>query len=34
MGNKKSANMVIGETTETLRYVNILPTVLSVWHSP
>jgi hypothetical protein len=26
--------MVIGETTETSRYGNILPTVLSVCHSP
>jgi hypothetical protein len=33
-GNKKSANMVIGETTQTSRYGNILPTVLSVCHSP
>jgi hypothetical protein len=31
---KKSANMVIGETTETSKYDNILPTVLSVYHSP
>jgi hypothetical protein len=33
-GNKKSANMVIGETAKTSRYGNILPTVLSVCHSP
>jgi hypothetical protein len=33
-GNKKSANMIIGEITETSRYGNILPTVLSVCHSP
>jgi hypothetical protein len=26
--------MVIGETAGTLRYGNILPTVLSVYHSP
>jgi hypothetical protein len=26
--------MVIGETAETSRYGNILPTVLSVYHSP
>jgi hypothetical protein len=32
-GNKKSANMVIGETAGTLRYDNILPTVLLVYHS-
>jgi hypothetical protein len=31
---KKSANMIIGETAGTLRYGNILPTVLSVHHSP
>jgi hypothetical protein len=34
MGNKKSANMVVGETAGTLRYGNILPTVLLVCHSP
>jgi hypothetical protein len=33
-GNKKSANMVIGETVGTSRYGNILPTILSVCHSP
>jgi hypothetical protein len=33
-GNKKSANMVIGETVGTSRYGNLLPTVLSVCHSP
>jgi hypothetical protein len=33
-GNKKSANMVIGETAVTSRYGNILPTILSVCHSP
>jgi hypothetical protein len=33
-GNKKSANIVIGETAGTLRYDNILPTILSVCHSP
>jgi hypothetical protein len=33
-GNKKSANMVIGETAGTSRYGNILPTVPSVCHSP
>jgi hypothetical protein len=33
-GNKKLANMVIGETVGTLRYGNILPTVLSVCYSP
>jgi hypothetical protein len=33
-GNKKSANMVIGEIAGTLRYSNILSTVLSVCHSP
>jgi hypothetical protein len=33
-GNKKSRNMVIGETAGTSRYGNILPTVLSVCHSP
>jgi hypothetical protein len=32
-GNKKSTNMVIGETAGTLRYGNILPTVLPVCHS-
>jgi hypothetical protein len=32
-GNKKSANMVIGETVGTSRYGNILPIVLSVCHS-
>jgi hypothetical protein len=31
---KKSTNMIIGEITETSRYGNILPTVLSVCHSP
>jgi hypothetical protein len=33
-GNRKSANMVIGETAGTSRYGNILPTVLLVCHSP
>jgi hypothetical protein len=33
-GNKKSANMVIGETAGTSRYGNILPTILLVCHSP
>ena len=33
-GNKKLANMVIGETAGISRYGNILPTVLSVCHSP
>jgi hypothetical protein len=33
-GNKKSANTVIGETAGTSRYGNILPTALSVCHSP
>jgi hypothetical protein len=33
-GNKKSANMVIGETAGTSRYGNILSTVLSDCHSP
>jgi hypothetical protein len=32
-GNKKSANMVIGETAGTSMYGNILPIVLSVCHS-
>jgi hypothetical protein len=33
-GNKKSTNMGIGETVGTSRYGNILPTILSVCHSP
>jgi hypothetical protein len=33
-GNKKSTNMVIGETVGTSRYSNILPTVLLGCHSP
>jgi hypothetical protein len=33
-GNKKSVNMVIGETAGTSMYGNILHTVLSVYHSP
>jgi hypothetical protein len=33
-GNKKSVNMVIGETAGTSRHGNILPTVFSICHSP
>jgi hypothetical protein len=33
-GNKKSVNMVIGETAGTSRYGNIILIVLSVCHSP
>jgi hypothetical protein len=33
-GNKKLANMVIGETVGISRYGNILPTIFSVCHSP
>jgi hypothetical protein len=32
-GNKKSANMIIGESAGISRYGNILPTVLSIYHS-